>query len=64
MFRVVADRDTENEEIVFETESRAVADQKFNAHKNSCEKGDFEVLEIVRQMDSGAWAMERAFRFK
>lgn len=63
MYRVVADRDTDSEELIWEGESRSVADQKFNSYKNACEKGDFETLEIIRPMDGGGWAKERSFRF-
>lgn len=64
MYAVIADRGTAAEEKIWEGESRSVADQRFNAHKNACEKGDFEVLEIVRAKDDGEFQVERTFRFK
>lgn len=64
MYAVIQDRGTATEETIWEGENRSVADQKFNTHKNSCEKGDFEVLEIVRAKDDGELQVERTFRFK
>jgi hypothetical protein len=64
MYSVIQDRGAATQEVIWEGESRSVADQKFNAHKNSCEQGDFDVLEIIRFRDDGEPQVERTFRFR
>lgn len=64
MYLVIQDRNEINEEIIWRGENFSVGMQEFNTHKNSCEKGDFEVLELIRDKPGEAPAVERIFRFK